>query len=246
VNYPVVITGAITDGQDRNVQIYLNRSRNALVGFGKESNLKLSLDAIAGHNVASAGYPGEQSFFNPLLLGEQDYLTIEMYQENTGAVETVWTVFNGVRVYPPNSAESKLSDLVEKAVKDEIANRIIPLSGFDVCKVVFDVNGRAEAETPRHDEPYLILGFRSTFTDALISVGFDSQRGFSNDPFPIWAICNEKTNQRQTFKLLKKPLFIAPNEKLKFSLINNLDGANAGVNTLYAQNGNIEVLRSSI
>ncbi len=239
--FDLIVTGAITDAIDRNVNFFYGNQRNSLVNYGREANVKLSLDAIAGKSIAAAGFAGVKNFSVPFHLTEQDYLTLEMYQETTpGATEIVTTCFNAYRTFKPANLEAQLSDLERAKVLREISKRRAPEERLAVCKVAFDANGEAEAETPKDDEPYFILGFRSTFTDAMVRAGFDSNRSFSRNPFPIWAIANEDSNARQTWNMLLSPLFVPSKEQLVFRLQNTIDGVN------FASDGNIEVLRRTV
>jgi hypothetical protein len=241
LNHDVVIHGAITDGESRNIRFYRDREARPIVRYGKEVNTKLSLDAIAGHSVATAGLPGMEEFPEPFLIRAQGLLTVEMYQETTpGATELVNTVFCGTRVFRPNNAEAEISPTLRKTIQDHIKLRPAPEPRFAICKVTFDADGNALTETPKTEEPLICLGFRSTFTDALINLGFDSDNSFSKTKFPIWALANEPNNGKHIFLPLKRALFIPPNQQLLMSLANSIDG------TLNATDGNIEVLLRSV
>jgi hypothetical protein len=240
LNHPVIVFGAITDGEDRKARFARDREARAIVRYGSQS-VKLSLDALAGHSVASAGLPGVYRFPEPFLLDTNDVLTLEIYQETTpGVEEQVATVFCGERVYRANSAEATMEPRVRASVLDAISRRPAPEPRELVCPVAFDADGFATAETPRADEPLMILGFRSTFTDALINFGFDGDTSFARSRFPIWALCSEPNNGRQLYQMLKSPLFLPANQQLQFSLKNTIDG------NLIATDGNIEVLARTV
>jgi hypothetical protein len=241
LNHDVIITGAITDGEDRNIKFYRDREAKPLIRYGDQSNPKLSIDAIAGHSVASAGVSGVQRFPAPFILQRKEIMTVEMYQESSpGQEEIVYTVFNGYRIYTPQHAEAQLPDDVLRRVKSGIKERAVPESRYAVCPVNFDSTGQAVSETPKTEEPLLILGFRSTFTDALVNFGFDGELSFSKSAFPIWALANEATNNRNNFNMLMTPVFLAPNEQLLFSLKNTIDSV------VFATNGQIEVLMKTV
>jgi hypothetical protein len=239
LQYPSVITGAITDGEDRNVRFYRQDRKLSLSNFGNEPNLKLSLDAIAGHNVATAGYAGVKKYAEPYALGERGYMTLEIYQETTpGALETVTTSFTGVRCYRPDHAEAQMSPGVRDAVKQAIAGRPSPETRYVTMKVEFDASGRATCQTPDDDEPMFILGHRSTFTDASVELGQSGTSLFSKEPLPIWALCAEDNNARDVWNMLDVPIFLPPREQIKYDLTNTVDTTSL----LVATDGNIEAL----
>lgn len=241
LNHDVIITGAVTDGEDRNIKFYRDREAKPFIRYGDAENAKLSLDAIAGHSVATAGVAGVQRFPAPFILPRRDVLTVEMYQETSpGTQEIVYTVFTGFRVYTPNHAEAQMPEEVKRRVQASIKERAAPEMRFAVCPVAFDGTGNATTETPRTEEPLLVLGFRSTFTDALINFGFDGELSFAKDKFPIWALTNESNNARNNFNMLLSPIFLPPNEQLLFALKSTIDGS------LFATNGNIEVLMKTV
>lgn len=235
--YPVVVTGAITDGEQRNVRFYKERSPRSLINFGSTANLKLSLDAIAGHSVASAGYAGVKDYDEPFYLNEGQYLTLEVFQETSpGATEQVATCFNGFRCFTPDHAEAQLSPDTRAKVLQSIAGRPAPETKYALCAVAFGADGNATADLPESDEPMMILGHRATFSDALVSIGFSREFTFSKQAFPIWALCAEKTNANKIWEYLPTPLFVPPREQLRYVLSNSIDGS------VIATDGNIEVL----
>jgi hypothetical protein len=240
INYPVIITGAISDQESRNCRIYRNQSAKSLINYGSESNLKLSMDAIFGHSVATAGFAGVRELDYPLRLDQQEYITLEIYQETSpGSNETVTSCLVGVRCLQPATLVAQLSAAVRSAVERAIKLRPSPEYKYAICQVEFDSDGNALCETPRDpDEPMLILGHRSTFTDASVSMGFSDNFGFSEQPFPIWALCAERNNARNPWQYLPAPLFVEPNRQVRYSLKNTIDTTSG----LVATDGNIEVL----
>lgn len=241
LNHDVIIHGAITDGEDRNIRFYRDVESQSIVRYGDRSNQKLSLNAIAGHSVASAGLPGVFRYPEPFLLRQDTFLTLEMYQEtNPGATETVATVFCGERVYTAGSDEGKLSGNFRESVLEHIRRRPAPETRYAMFSVAFAADGTADGETPKASEPQLILGFRTTFTDALVNLGFDSDNSFSKAKFPIWALCSEADNGRGLFQMLKSPLPVPANQQLLFSFKNTIDGS------LMATNGNIEIISRTV
>ena len=241
LRFDVVVTGIVTDAENRTARLYKNRETQSTINYGNQPNLKLSMDAIAGHNVATAGFAGVQDLEQPFYLSEAEYLTLEIYQETSpGAEERVTTCFNGYRTYTRAHAEAQMSPDVRRAVERAIRSRIAPEVNYDVIKVEFDGAGNAYCETPKLDEPSLILGFRSSFSDAMVSLGFSINFNFSRRPFPIWALANEANNSRGVWNRLKSPLFVPPREQLGFVLSNTINGS------VFASNGTIEVLRQTV
>jgi hypothetical protein len=243
LNHDVIIGGAITNGESRNVKPYTDIDTDAppMVRFGSQANLRFPLDAIAGHSVATAGFPGVYRWPEPLLLRRTETFTIEMYQEaNPGATELVSTVLVGERDYTATSDEGTLNDKIRGVVQSHIIRRPAPETRYAVIPVTFDADGNCSTETPRSDEPLLLLGFRSTFTDALINFGFDGDNAFAKSKFAIWALCAEPNNTRQLFQMLQSPLFIPPSVQLPMSLVNTIDS------NLISPGGNIIALLRTV
>lgn len=246
VNFPMIITGAITDGEDRNIRYYINRNRQSLIGFGRQSDLRLSLAAVAGETVAAGGFSGVQKMASPIGLTELDYLTLEMYQETSpGATELITTCFTGIRPFLPHFSESYLSPESAALVKRWIDFRPVPITTYDVVKVDFDASGFAEvSETPQDDQPYMILGFRVNtpgMSFCTISFGYDDFRGFSPDPIPIWAVAAEYNNPLTPWQMLPSgPLYMDPFRTLKMRFFNTING------TVFATDGNLEILKTSV
>lgn len=242
LNHDVILHGAITDGESRNIRFLNGREPVSLVNYGREANLKLSLDAIAGHSVASAGYAGVSRFPEPFLLRASEILNVECYQE-TAVADLVSTVFCGERIYPANAAEAMLTESEKRTIEQFIKKRPAPETRYGLFPVVFDADGNATGETPKVNEPRLILGFRSTFTDALVNLGFDSDNAFSKQKFPLWALAAEPNNARGVFQMLKSPLYVGTNQQLLFSFKNQINDVAPGP---FATNGNIEVLMRTV
>lgn len=241
LRFDVIVTGVVTDAENRTARLYKNRETKSTINYGNQPNLKLTMDALAGHNVATAGFAGVQDLEQPLLLNEAEYLTLEIYQETSpGSEEVVTSCFNAYRTYTKAHAEAQMSPDVRRAVERSIRGRIAPEVNYDIIKVEFDGAGNAYCETPKLEEPSLILGFRSTFSDAMVSLGFSNNFNFSKKPFPIWALANEANNSRGVWNRLKSPIFVPPREQLGFVLSNTINGS------VFATNGNIEVLRQTV
>lgn len=235
LEHDVIVFGGITDGESRRANIYIQRKDRSLVDLGDEANAQLSLDALVGKSVASAGYAGIAKFLSPFILRERKTITLEIYQD-TAIADTVSTVFTGLRIFTPQHAEGQLSAEQTKEVLETINLYDCPQNRYMVCPVVFDVNGTARAETPRKDEPVLIYGFRTTFTDAKINLGLSSSNSFARESFPIWALANEPNNANGLFTRLVQPIYVPRNKQLYFTLENTIDGVN------FATDGQIEIL----
>jgi hypothetical protein len=245
LNHDVIVWGAITDGEDRNALIYRDTESLPIVRFGNQSGLMLSLDAIAGHSVASGQFHGPLTYPEPYLIPRDQSLALAVYQEaNPGVEEQVATVFCAERVYSTAAEEATLPADVRAEVLRWIAARPAPEPRYEVLPVAFDADGFATAETPRASEPMLAIGFRSTFTDATVNFGFDGDSSFSKAKFPIWALCSEPGNNRALFQMLKTPLLIPTRQQLLFSFFNKIDTVAAA--GLEATDGNIEVLLRTV
>lgn len=227
LQYPTIITGAITDGQDRNVQLYYGTDIDyKLFKFGNDGDLKLSLDAIAGHNLNTAGFPGVKNWPLPMTLPSNIPLLMSMYQDESPGYEFwVNTTFNGLRVYPKNSAESLLVGGAREIVQNYIQRTGTPTVRWAVLKVEFDAAGQAIAKTPRYtNEVYSILGFRSTFTNAMVNLAFDGEfnAAWSTGPMPLWALAAEPGNPEKVFEPLPIPVFVPPNRQIVLNLSDHI------------------------
>lgn len=244
LNHDVIVHGAITDAEDRNGRFYRDVEANPLVRYGQGNGLKLSIDAIAGHNVASAGLPGVYRYPEPFLLKRNQLLTLEMFQETSpGVTQVVSTVFTGERVFRANSVEASLADDERKEIQKFISRRPAPEPRYGVMLVDFDATGAASAETPKADEPLLILGFRSpnsSMSDSMVNFGFDGDNSFAKSRFPMWALISEADNGRQLYQMLKTPIYVPAQQQLLFNFFNTIDGVN------FAADGNIEYLARSV
>lgn len=244
LNHPVIVHGAITDGEDRNCKFYKDLEARAIVRYGPGAATRLSLDAIAGHSVATAGYPGVRNFPEPFLIETSKSLTLEIYQETSpGATETVATAFCGTRPYQAGRDDATLSGAARAEVMKWISRRPAPETSYMVVPVTMSAagaGGTADVETPRTPEPMFIRGFRSTFTNATVNLGFDSDSSFSKSKFPIWALCAEPDNGQKLFEMLRVPLPLLPNQQLLFSLVNTIDGVT------FSGNGDIEIMLSTV
>jgi hypothetical protein len=237
LNHNVVIFGGISDAEARKGSFYRRRNEEAFVDAGEEAGVRLSIDALGGKSVAAAGTPGVQRFVTPFRLIEHDTLTVEVYQE-TNVADVVSFVFNGIRVFTPQHADGQLSQAERSQVQQAIARYASPQPRFLVAPVTFN-GGKATTQTPKHDEPLLIYGFRSTFTDAMVNFGLSSSDSFSNSSFPIWALCAEPNNGQMLFQHLMFPIFVPARQQLYFRLENTIDGTN------FATDGQIEMLAAT-
>lgn len=240
--YDLIITGAITDGEDKQINFHRDiESQTAFVSNGTSAGAKISLNAVAGKSLETSGMNGIQSL-SPFLLRAGEEITVEITKPvATANAEKVNICFVGYRVFSPNFIKDNFTAAIETQVLNWIERRPTPEPRFAVCPVVFDADGNALAETPKANEPRLILGFRSTFSNALVNLGFDRESTFSRDFFPIWALAAEDGDKKENYRMLKSPIFIEANQQLYFTLKNTIDGVN------YAENGKqIEVLEQTV
>ena len=236
-DYDIIVTGAITDGEDKRINFYREiENKRPLVKTGNEPGLKISLDAIAGKSREAAGITGVQDFI-PFCLRAGDSLALEIFKdEDTDAPEKVNTVFLGYRVYDVNDSNARMTAKVKDAVLKSIGESFTEENRWSAIAVKFDESGNAIVETPKSEEPLLVVGFRTTFTNALVNLGFSSETKFSVDYFPIWALANETGNVRDNYNRLASPIPLAPNDVLYLSFRNTIDGVT------YAEDGQIELL----
>lgn len=239
VEYDVIITGAITDGENKRINVSKNlETTRPIVKTGVEGNAKISLDAIAGKSKEASGITGIQAI-NPFVLKEDDSLVLEIFQDvETDEEETVNTVFTGSRVYDKNHSDAQLSKKARAAVTESINRNLTPQQRYAVVPIKFE-DGKAIAETPKSEEPLLIVGFRTTVKNALINLGFSNDTKFSRDFFPIWALANEEGNYTKNYNELMSEIFLEPQQQLFFSLIDTIDGK------IYAEDGQLELLVST-
>lgn len=243
VRFPTIVHGGITDGEDRNVRLYRDTESRPIVRYGQNSGTRLSLDALFGHSVASGDYHGVRNFPEPFLLDTEDSLTLAVYQE-TAVADIVSTVLCGERVLSAASSEAMLSQRQREEVRAHIGKRPAPEPRYLSFPVVFGADGLATAETPKADEPLLITGFRSQFTDAVLNFGFDDDHSFAPTRFPIWALCAELENARHLFQRLRTPLFVPKGQQLFFNLKNTIDSVLFALHPVTASAtavGNIEI-----
>ncbi len=242
LNYDCIITGAITDGED--VKINLRRDSEDVkpfVNVGTEAAAQISLDAIAGKSLEATGKNGVQRL-QPFLLRAGESLTVEVFKPTgSGAVDTLSLCFCGYQVLSRALAAENLTEKNKNQILNAIAARPAPEPRFTVCPVKFDaVDGTASAETPKSNEPTLIRGFRSTVKNALINVGFNRNAAFSREFFPIWALAAEAGNNSDSYRMLKSPIFLEPQQQLFFNLKNTINGVSV------AENGQIEAYRTTV
>ncbi|HEX8636638.1 MAG TPA: hypothetical protein VF692_01145 [Pyrinomonadaceae bacterium] len=240
LKHDCVVWAAMTDGENRRAKILRDRDQGALpiVRLGNEGGINLTLEAIAGESVTTTAHPLPQKFPNPYSLRAGQVLTLDLFQE-TNVPATVNTVFLGTRPLRSNADDAMLSSGDIENVRKEIAARRSPETKFSVAKVVFD-GGEAVANSPKSEEPLLVLGFRATFGDAMINFGFDTDSQFAKKMFPIWALAPKKQTAKGMFLRLREEIFIPPQQQLVFSLRNTINGVN------FAENGQIEILLSTV
>lgn len=239
LKYPVIITGAITDGEQKKISFGFNNEYTKPFVSTNQNATQLSLDAIAGKSLQSAGRNGIQEF-EPFLLPANETLTVDVYKPvATAGVEVVTICFVGYRVYTENFVLENLTEKIKTNVREEINKRLTPQQRFDACAVTFS-NNRAVAETTKVDEPRLIYGFRTTFSDALVTLGFDNNEAFSKDYFPIWALAAEAGNNPDNYRYFKRPIFLAAGEQLYFAFKDSING------TVIAVNGQIEIIETTV
>ena len=241
LKFDVIITGAITDGEGKQVNLKRDTENGTpFVSVGTEAGAKISLDALAGKSLEASGVNGIQPL-PPFLLRAGEGLTLEIYKPDaTTASEVVSIVFVGYRVFSQAVSNESFNDKIKAQVTNAIAQRATPEPRFSVCPVTFDADGTATAETPKTSEPRLILGFRSTFKNALVNLGFDTNTAFSRDLFPIWALASEDGDNSENYRMLKSPIFREPQQQLYFTFLNSING------TVFAENGQIEVLETTV
>lgn len=240
LKFDVVIVGIITDGEDKQINMRRDQETGTpFVSTGVDAGARLSLDAIAGKSLETGGLNGIQPL-TPFLLRKGEGITFDVFKPlATADAEIVSICLIGYRVMSNASANELFTPDFTDYLQKQISRRPTPEPRFSVCPVNF-VNGRADAETPKVNEPRLILGFRSTVKDALCNVGFDRDNAFSRDYFPIWAIASEAGVNFENYRLLRRPIFLEANQQLYFSLINSIN------NLVFAVNGNIEVLETTL
>lgn len=235
LGYDVVIHGGISDGTNRKINL---RERQEGIVRTDSGDDYLSLDGLFGKTVETAGQTGAigvQDFAYPMSLREKRTLSLDVYKPDADA-ETMHTVLCASRVFTPNDREAQISEAERDAIWAEIFKDVSPKHRNAVCPVIFKPDGKARAETPKFDCPMLILGFRVTFTNAKVNLGFTSADSFSTAPFPIWALASEPGNGKQLYQRLKRALYVGTGEQLLFQLENTIDGVDT------ADNGQIEVL----
>jgi hypothetical protein len=236
LNYPVIITGAITDSTGKQADFFIERDNSKPI-IRTVNNSRLSLEAFAGKNKDNAGFEGVLHFAEPFTLNASQSITLQIYNDTIAAAQ-VNTVFLGNRVYKPSNAEAQLSEETRRDVLENINKRPTPMNRFAVCPVIFAADGTATVETPKADEPLLILGFRSTFTNALVNFG-NGTDFFCKKHFPLWALASEKDNGNRLFNHLNSPIFLGKRQQLLFSFKNR-------INDLLADNGQLEILMRTV
>lgn len=241
LQFDVIVTGIITDGEDKQINMRRdNETGTPFVSTGTEAGARLSLDAIAGKTLETGGMQGIQPL-PPFLLRSGEGITFDVFKPvATADTEVVSICLVGYRVYSQALAVENFQKRIENLVNAQIARRQTPEPRFAVCPVVFGANGEALAETPKVSEPRLILGFRTTVKNALVNVGFDRENAFSRDYFPIWALASEAGVNSENYRWLKIPIFIEPNQQIYLSLKDSINGV------VKAENGNIEVAETTV
>lgn len=239
LTYDVIITGAISDGEEKKINFGFNDENTKPFVSTGETATQISLEAIAGKSLESAGHNGIQTF-EPFLLRAGDTLNVDIYKPvATAGIETVTICFVGYRVYSEFLVQENFSQQSRENVQKEISKRVNRQQRFDTVKVTFADN-RATAQTTKVNEPRLIWGFRTTVKNALITLGFDNNEAFSKDYFPIWALAAESGNNTDNYRYLKRPIFLAANQQLYFMLKDSINGS-----TL-AEDGQIELIETTV
>jgi hypothetical protein len=241
LKFDCIITGAMSDGENK--RINLRRNTEAPINFvavGKEAGAQISLDAVAGQSLETAGFSGIQAL-QPFLLRAGESLSVDISKPiATADAEIVSLVFTGYRVFTKNYVTDFFNDRIAAAVQHAIESRPTLEPRFAVCPVVFNADGKALAERPKTAEPRLIYGFRSTVANALVNIGFDEETAFSRNAFPIWALATEAGVNAENYRMLKSPIFLEPQQQIYFSLINSINGL------VRATDGQIEILESTV
>ncbi len=236
-DYDIIITGAITDGENKRINFYREiDNRRPLVKVGSEANAaKISLDAIAGKSKEAAGITGVQPF-TPFVLRTGDALALEIFKdEDTADDEIVNVVFNGYRVYDLKFSEAQMSEKLKQAVLKSIGETFTPEDRWSAVPVKF-ADGAVIVETPKSEEPLLILGFRTTISNAMVNLGFSSDTKFSRDFFPIWALAAEAGNDTDNYNRLLSPIPVPPLDVVYLSFKDTINGVS------FADDGQIELL----
>jgi hypothetical protein len=239
LKFDCIITGAITDGTDKKINFRRDTENGKQFVSVGSANTQLSLEAIAGKSLESAGTNGIQPL-SPFILRAGEGLTVEIFRPVDAPAEVVTVVFCGYRVFTAAYANEGFTDKIRREVLNAINQTETPEPRFAAIPVKFNAGGNATAETPKTSEPRLVYGFRSTFQNALVNFGFDSNSIFSKDFFPIWAMAAESGNNTENYRMLKTPLFIEPQQQLYFNFKNTIDGVNL------AANGQIEPLETTV
>lgn len=239
LQYDVIVTGAITDGEEKKVSFGFSSENTKPFVSTNESGTQISLEAIARKSLESAGSNGIQ-LFAPFLLESGDTLKVDIYKPvATAGIEICSICFVGYRVFSDNFVFENFNQRKQELVKTEIEKRRTPQQRFDVCKVAF-ANNRATAFTTKVNEPRLIHGFRTNVKNAMITLGYDNNEAFAKDYFPIWALAAESGNNTDNYRFLKRPIFLNANEQLYFLLKDTINGTN------FAADGQIEVIATTV
>ena len=238
--YDVIITGMKTDKQTRDIIIKYTENEQQLVRIGDNQNLFLRSDNLAGLTTDTGG--GQLGVFYlpcPIILKAANRITIEMFKtDTTAAIEQANIVLIGVRVYRQDYT-SEILDPLEKALIDKfISLREVPQ--VRVLKVGFDFpTALAAAEktnlnTPRVEEPLLVLGMRTTLRRSQIEIGIQGEPSWTVKPTPIWSVACEDEAVHENYLWFSKPVYLHSEEVINIRrVINSIDGL-----TLDNQTGN--------
>lgn len=228
VSHDLILTGAITDAVDRDARPYYDWDQWPLFKFGNEPDTRLSMDAIAGKAMIAAGYAGVKKLAKPIALPANRVMNLEMYQDLSPADPTiVSTVFTGTRALRTGYQDAELSTTERDLVWQYIQSTTAPSLRWASCVVDFNGASTCQAKLPAWTrEPISIIGFRSSFSNALVNWSFEGEdnAAFAPVQFPIWALCAEPNNNHKQFEPLDVPLFIRPRRQPVFNLTNTIDG----------------------
>jgi hypothetical protein len=235
----VIISGAITDGENKKINFKRDRENaDRFVASEGGSNAQISLEAIAGNSSESKGVSQIQEFY-PFIMRKNDRLSISVYKPvATQASDRVTVCFTGNTLISKARVDEFLTPEMLRMILSEIDLRVAPEDRYASCPVKFTGAGAAKTartNTPKFDEPRLITGFRTTVKHAMMNISFKKEGNFALENFPIWALAAEAGNTTETWRMLKVPIFLEPEQQLFFDLVNSIDG------TTYAEDGDIEV-----
>lgn len=240
LGHDVLIVGARSDTQTRDIVVRATESDRSLVRIGDETSLYLRCDEFAGQLPGNGGQTGIQYWPVPILLRQGQRITIEMFKTDTTAdAEEANIVLVGIRAYGKEYANALL-DAGEMAAVDHFLNaREFP--AVTHLKVAWNFStalAGGEARnilTPRVEEPLLVRGVRTSLRNSLIEIGLASEPSWTVEETPYWAIAGEDELIADNWLWFPKPIYLRRNAQIELRrIVNSIDTGTP----LDAQNGN--------